>query len=84
MELFNKRKEIEYYELGVFNEEWNPIPFASEGKIIKISYLETKKINVYIRKDDLKKAVYICTESKQKKQEIAATTISSRICSKIK
>lgn len=84
MELFNKRQEIEYYELGVYDAEWNPMPFASESKIIRINYLETKKINVYIKKEDLKRAVYICTESRMKKQEIQATTISSKICSKIK
>ena len=84
MELFNRRQEIEYYELGVYDAEWNLIPFASENKLIRINYLETKKINVYIKKQDLKRAVYICTESRIKKQEIQATTISSKICSKIK
>jgi len=84
MELFNKRKEIEYYELGVFDADWNSLPFASENKIIRINYLETKKINVYVRKEDLKKVVYICTESKIRKQDVQATSISSKICSKIK
>jgi hypothetical protein len=84
MELFNKRKEIEYYELGVFDADWNSLPFASENKIIRINYLETKKINVYVRKEDLKKVVYICTESKIRKQDLQATSISSKICSKIK
>lgn len=84
MELFNKRKEIDHYELQVYDGEWNPMPFASESKIIQIAYLETKKINVYIRKEDLKKVVYICTESKIKKQDVQTTTISSKICSKIK
>lgn len=84
MELFNKRKEIEYYELGVFDADWNSLPFASENKIIRINYLETKKINVYVRKEELKKVVYICTESKIRKQDVQATSISSKICSKIK
>lgn len=84
MELFNKRKEIEYYELGVFSGEWNPIPFATENKIIRIGYLETKKIDVYVKKEDLKKVVYICTESKIRRQDIQTTTISSKICSKVK
>ena len=84
MELFNKRKEIEYYELSVFDDSWNALPFASETKIIRINYLETKKINVYVRKEDLKKVVYICTESKLKKQDIQNTLVTSKICSKIK
>jgi hypothetical protein len=84
MELFNKRKEIGFYELGVFDGDWNSITFATESKIIRVNYLETKYINVYIKKEDLKRAVYICTESKIKKEDIQATSIASKICSKIK
>jgi hypothetical protein len=84
MELFNKRKEIEHYELGVFDGDWNAIAFASENKLIRINYLETKKINVYVKREDLKKVVYICTESKIRRRDIQATSISSKICSKIK
>ena len=84
MELFNKRKEISFYELDVFDGDWNSIPFASENKLIRINYLETKSVNVYIKKEDLKRAVYICTESKIKKENIQATSIASKICSKIK
>ena len=84
MELFNKRKEIGFYELGVFGEDWSPIPFATESKIIRINYLETKYINIYVKKEDLKRAVYICTESKIQREDIQATSIASKICSKIK
>ena len=84
MELFNKRKEIGFYELGVFDENWNSLSFASESKIIRINYLETKNVNVYIKKEDLKRAVYICTESKILKENVQVTQIASKICSKIK
>jgi hypothetical protein len=84
MELFNKRKEIGFYELGVFDADWNTIAFATESKIIRINYLETKNINIYIKKEDLRRAVYICTESKIKREDIQATSIASKICSKIK
>lgn len=83
MELFNKRQEVEYYELSVFDIDWNPLTFASESKIIQIKYLETKKINVYIRNEDLKKVSFICTESKLRKENTRNTLISSKICSKI-
>jgi hypothetical protein len=84
MQLFNKRKDVEFYELGVFDNEWNPISFASESKLIRVNYLETKDVNVYIKKEELKRIVYICTESKLKKQEVQNTVISSKICSKVK
>jgi hypothetical protein len=84
MELFNKRKDVEYYELGVFDSDWGPVSFASESRLINIKYLETKQVNVYVRKEDIKRVTYICTESKIKKQDVQNTVISSKICSKVR
>jgi hypothetical protein len=84
MEIFNKRKEIEFYELGVYDSDWKPISFASENKLIRINYLQTKEVNVYVKKEDLKKLTYICSESRIKKEDVQSTVISSRICSKVK
>ena len=84
MELFNKRKEVEYYQIKVFDEEWNGIPFAMESKLLRVKYLENKKFNVYARKEDLSKIRYICSESMIVKGEVQYTVITSRICSKIK
>lgn len=84
VQIFNRREDIEYYELGVFDNEWNPIPFATEYKIVKISYLERKTISIYIRERDRGRASYICSLSKIKKENVTSTSISSRICSKIK
>lgn len=84
MEIFNKRKDVEYYELGVFTQDWQPVPFASEARIIRVKYLETKKLNVYIKVEDLKSVSYICTESRLRKEDVRDTVISSRICSKVK
>jgi hypothetical protein len=84
LELFNKRKDVSYYEIGVYNAEWKPISFASEDKLFYIKYLETKKINVYLKQQDLSTAVYICSESRIRKEDVVYTAISSKICSKIK
>jgi hypothetical protein len=83
MQLFNKRKEIEYYELSVYDANWKSLPFATESKIVKIQYLQTKDILVYIKKEDLKRVKYICSESKIQKENNQNTLVSSRICSKI-
>lgn len=83
MQLFNKRSEIEFYELSVYDADWKALPFASESKIIKIQYLQTKDILIYIKKEDLKRVKYICSESKILKDNIQNTLVSSRICSKI-
>ena len=84
MELFNKRKEVSYYEISVFDDNWKPITFASESRIIQVKYLETKKISVYLKAEDVSRAVHICTESKLLTDDIKSTGISSRICSKVK
>ena len=84
MEIFNKRREVDYYELGVFDKEWNPVTFASDDRIIRVRYLETKKINIYVKNEDLSKVTYICTESRLRKEDVKDTVISSKICSKVK
>tara|TARA_R110001583_G_scaffold25395_10_gene91922 strand:- start:309 stop:695 length:387 start_codon:yes stop_codon:yes gene_type:complete len=84
MKLFNRRNDVEYYEIGVFTNKWKALPFASTSKVIKIGYNKTKLFEVYIRAIDIAKAVYICTESKVFKSTEQVTLISSRICSKIK
>lgn len=84
MELFNKRNDVEYYELGVFDKDWKAISFASESKLIQINYLQTKPVNVYIRREDLNRVTFICTESRHKRENAQVTFISSQICSKVK
>lgn len=84
MEIFNKRREVEYYEVGVFDKDWNPVTFASQDRIIRVKYLETKKISIYVRSEDLPKVTYICTESRLRREDTKDTLISSKICSKVK
>lgn len=84
MHLFNSRKDINYYSVSVYDENWNPVKFATESKIIQMDYLDHKDIEVYVRKKDQEKAHYICTKSKILKGGSAPTLLASRICSKIK
>ena len=85
MELFNKRKDISWYEIAVYDSEFNEVKYAVPGGGIQnVPYLQRKKIEVYIRKDDVKRVTYICSRSKVITKESKGTFISSRICSKIK
>ena len=84
MKLFNRRSDVEYYLIEVFTNDWKPLPFASTSKVINLKYSKSKLFSVYIRAEDVEKAVYICTESKVFKGANQVTLISSRICSKIK
>ena len=84
MEMFNKRDDVEYYEIGVFDAEWKPIPFVTSYEIIRIRYLGHVTFDVYIRKSDVSRATYICSISKLRKEDLTKTRVSSRICSKFK
>lgn len=82
--IFNRRKDINYYEISVFDNNWNPISFATSSKIIKINYLEKKYFDLYIRSKDLNRTKYICSTSKIQKNTITSATVASKICSKVK
>lgn len=84
MELFNLRQDVDYFELSVFDENWNRIAFATESKIVPLRYLGKKNITIYIHEKDRYNAKYICSESKILKDGKQSTVISSKICSKIK
>lgn len=84
MEMFNKRSDVEYYEVAVFDGDWNPIPFVTSYRVIKVEYLSRVKFDVYIRKKDRDRARYICSRSKVTSDYPANTGISSMICSKFK
>ena len=83
MTLFNKRAEVEYYEIGVFTNEWESIPFVSNYKVFKIPYLSTVSFDVYIRDEDKDRITYICSQSKLRKEQKTRRAVSSRICSKV-
>jgi hypothetical protein len=86
MKLFNNRENVEYYEIGVFDEDWNKVPFALQNGqvILRIKYQERKFIDVYIRNKDIKEATYVCSQSKLLQEDETKPLFFSRICSKIK
>lgn len=84
LELFNRRSDVEYYEIGVFDKDFKSVPFATAYKIIKVNYLSRVHVDVYIREDDIDKALYVCSQSKLRKDSKTKTAVSSRICSKFK
>ena len=84
MTMFNKRAEVNYYEIGVFDEEWEPLPFVSNYKILKIPYLSTVTFDLYLRNEDRYKVTYICSRSKLNKADMSRTAVSSKVCSKVK
>tara|TARA_E500000318_G_scaffold76631_1_gene71297 strand:- start:902 stop:1276 length:375 start_codon:yes stop_codon:yes gene_type:complete len=83
MNLFNKRKDVEYYEIEVFDEDWKPVPFATTVKLIHLEYLEQKQIDLYVREIDYDRIEYICTVSRLLIDNELSSGINSRICSKV-
>ena len=84
MKMFNKRVDIQYYEIGVFDKDFNTVPFVTSYSVLKIDYLSHVTFDIYIRENDLAKAVYVCSKSKVRIEDIRRTAVSSRICSKFK
>lgn len=83
MKMFNKRSDVEYYEVAVFDENFEPVPFVTSYNILKIEYLAHVTFDIYLRKEDRGVARYICSRSKLKKDTDVRTVVASRICSKI-
>ena len=83
LNVFNRRDDVTFYEIQVFDADWNKIPFASQEKLIKVEYLGRKNFEVYVRESDSKKVEYICTTSKLTRTGVSSSMIASKICSKI-
>ena len=83
LQLLNRRKEINYYEIGLFDKHFHELNFTTQNKIIKIGYGEKTDFDVYLRKSDLYRAVYICTASKILKSNKSRAVVSSIVCSKL-
>ena len=84
MSLWNRRNDAKYYEINVYDVDWNPVDFATTERLMKVEYLERKSFDIYIRDDDKDKVEYICTVSKQLKEDVKSSGIKSRICSRMK
>lgn len=85
MQLFNNRKDVEYYKISVFDKDWNKVPFSTGyDDVMRIPYLQRKKVSVYIRDKDKGRVTYICSRSKSLLDGKNETFVASRICSKIK
>jgi len=84
MRLFNKREYVEFYEVGVFTEEWKPISFVTDYKIMKVDYLKSVKFDVYINSSNRDKAEYICSLSKLRGNGETKTMVATKICSRFK
>lgn len=83
--IWNKRPDIEFYEIGVFEEDREtPIPFVTSYKIIPVGYLKEVKFDIYIREKNIAEARYVCSLSKLRSNDRSQALLATRICSKFK
>ena len=84
MQIFNKRADVEWYQIGVFDKEWNSIPFVTRYKILNIKHLQRVKFDVYVNKTNAELAEYICSTSKLRGNDDFKPIVESKICSRFK
>ena len=84
MQVFNKRSDVQWYQIGVFDKDWQPIPFVTRYKIINIKYLHRVKFDVYVNEENAKLAEYICSTSKLRGNDDFKPIVESKICSRFK
>lgn len=84
MTLLNRREDVEYFSFQVFDENFEPIPFATSQRTIRLKYLSRKKIDIFIQQKDVNQILYICSKSESVIKKETKTVVSSRICSKVK
>jgi len=84
MQVFNKRSDVQWYEIGVFDKEWKPIPFVTRYKIINIKYLHRVRFDVYVNDKNAKVVEYICSTSKLRGNDDFKPIVESKICSRFK
>lgn len=82
MTMFNARKDVDYFEIGVFDDEWNPVPFAATAKILRVPHGSSKTFEVFVRHKDKSRATFICSLSKLRADSSARAIVSSKICSR--
>lgn len=82
MSIFNKRKDVDWYEIGVFDKDRNRIPFVSQYSVMRLDYLDHLTFDVYVRDLDVERVAYICSRSKISAGDASPTLVASVICSK--
>jgi hypothetical protein len=84
MKIFNKRADVNWYQINVFDKDFKPLPFVTRYKILQVGYLKHKNFDVYISQNNVDDAEYICTTSKLRGNDDFKPIVESRICSRFK
>ena len=83
VQIFNKRDNVDYFEIEVFTPDFKSLSFVTTWNIIEVAYLERKSIDIYMTEANSLGAQYICSMSKIRSEDLRATGIASQICTKL-
>ena len=84
MQLFNKRQDVQWYQIEMFDKDFESLPFVTRYKILNIKHLQRVKFDVYISDEYADDAEYICSTSKLRGNDDFKPIVESRICSRFK
>lgn len=84
LSIFNRRIDVDYYQVDVYDDKWNRLPFAAKSRLLRVNYLRIVDFEVYVKDEMVDRVGYICTISKIPVAKMDRTAVASRICSKIK
>ena len=84
MQIFNKRKDVQWYQIGVFDKDWKPVPFVTRYKIVNVQHLHRVRFDVYVSDRNVEESKYICSTSKLRGNDSFKPIVESRICSRFK
>jgi len=84
IEIFNKRNDVTYFEIGVFDADWNMQNFVTSWNILEVKQYERKTAVIYMTEANSLAAEYICSISKIRSSNQTQTALASQICTRLK
>lgn len=84
IEIFNKRSDVAYFEIGVFDQDWNMQNFVTSWNILEVKQYERKAAVIYMTEAKSLEAEYICSISKIRSSNQTQTALASQICTRLK
>ncbi len=84
IEIFNKRSDVTFFEIGVFTPDWEYMTFVTSYNILEVKQYERKTAVIYMTEANSLGAEYICSVSKIRSSDQTQTALASQICTRLK
>ena len=84
IEIFNKRADVSYFEIGVFDLDWQMQTFVTTWNILEVKQHERKRAVIYMTEGNSLGAEYICSISKIRSADQTQAALASQICTRLR